>query len=68
MSEPLERVDSCSLLLLDELYLPVNMPPANGDQGVTAISNAFAIGNKSRSGVRSIKLYSICSATNGVQP
>ncbi len=49
-------------------YLPVSQPLANGDHGVTVNPSAAAIGSSSRSGVRSIRLYSICKPTNGVQP
>ena len=48
--------------------LPVNTPPAKGDQAVTPRPRSAAMGRSSRSGVRSIRLYSICSPTNGVQP
>jgi hypothetical protein len=37
--------------------LPVSTPPASGDQAVTPMFSAFAIGISSRSTVRSIRLY-----------
>ena len=48
--------------------LPVSRPPASGDQAVTPRPRLAAIGKRSRSGVRSIKLYSICRPTKEVQP
>src|SRR5258707_14378781 len=60
------------LLLLVELlwllYLPVSTPPPSGDHTATPRSKARAIGSRSRSGVRSIRLYSICRAMKGVLP
>ena len=49
-------------------YFPVSTPLASGDHAATVIPNASAIGKRSRSTVRSIKLYSICNPTNGVHP
>ena len=49
-------------------YLPVSSPLANGDQAATVSPSASAIGIISRSGVRSIRLYSTCSETNGDHP
>ena len=40
-------------------YFPLKMPEASGDQAITARSSARAIGISSRSGVRSMRLYSI---------
>src|ERR1051326_8605397 len=57
----------CSSLLL-LLYLPVRTPPPNGDQAVTPMFNASAIGSNSRSAVLSIRLYSICKPVNSVHP
>ncbi len=37
-------------------YFPVSSPPPSGDHAVTPMSSAAAIGNSSRSGVRSIRL------------
>ena len=50
------------------MCLPVNSPPASGDHAVTPKPRSAAIGSRSRSGVRSIKLYSIRSPANEVHP
>jgi sec-independent protein translocase protein TatA len=39
-----------------------------GDQAVTPMFNASAMGSNSRSGVLSIRLYSICKPVNSVHP
>jgi hypothetical protein len=61
---------SAVLRVLEEprVYLPVRMPAAIGAQAVTDRPNASATGSSSRSAVRSSRLYSICSATKGLQP
>src|SRR5260221_10783339 len=49
------------------LNFRVRSPAPRTDQGVIVKPNPCAIGRSSRSGVRWIRLYSICSAMKGVQ-
>ncbi|WP_431523752.1 helix-turn-helix transcriptional regulator [Mycobacterium shigaense] len=48
------------------LYLPLSTPPASGAYGITPNPISCAMGIKSRSPVRSIRLHSICSELAGV--
>src|ERR1700746_104981 len=49
-------------------YFPDRSPLARGDHGTTPRPISFAMGISSRSVVRSMRLYSICSATSGDHP
>jgi hypothetical protein len=49
------------------LWRPVRTPPANGDQAITAMSRARAIGRNSRSMFLSTNEYCNCSPVTGGQ-
>jgi hypothetical protein len=49
-------------------YLPVRSPAPSGAQATNARSRARAIGSRSRSAVRSIRLYSAWTPTKRVHP
>ena len=62
------RLLSSGVVVGPRVYLPVRMPAPIGAQAVSERPNAAATGSSSRSAVRSIRLYSACRATSGLQP
>ena len=65
---PCLRIESTSSPSAVRVYLPVSTPPPSGAQASTESPWWRAIGSRSRSGVRSSRLYSIWRPTYGVHP